>query len=164
MSKSVGNVVDPFFAIDRFGVEPLRYFMAYDGGIRDDASYDNSFVTARYKKGLYGGIGNLANRILSYAGWNVRRAVKTSYGQGKASLSSTRPHRKLLAELPDEVSSKFDALDSGAALRAIMEAIFEVSSCTEYMQALISNTHVDERLHHSRRALEALPGERPASP
>ena len=57
MAKSTGNVVNPFFALDRFGVDTMRYYLAHDGGIMDDADYSNDFIVARYKKGTAGGFG-----------------------------------------------------------------------------------------------------------
>ena len=128
MAKSVGNVVDPFLAIDRFGVDPLRYYMAHDGGIQDDASYDNLHVTARYKKGLYGSLGNLVSRLINNRKWSVRRAVgKASTGQ-MYHYDGTKKFRDVLAALPDQVSKRFEELDSGAALRAIMEVVYQVGS------------------------------------
>ncbi|KAL8960249.1 MAG: hypothetical protein Q9183_005499, partial [Haloplaca sp. 2 TL-2023] len=41
MSKSRGNVVNPFFALDRFGSDVMRYYLIRDGGIKDDSDYDN---------------------------------------------------------------------------------------------------------------------------
>ncbi|KAJ6125062.1 hypothetical protein N7471_012379 [Penicillium samsonianum] len=55
MSKSTGNVVNPFFAIERFGVDGMRFFLAYRGGLSDDADFDNSFIIRDYKKLLQGG-------------------------------------------------------------------------------------------------------------
>jgi methionyl-tRNA synthetase len=76
MSKSLGNVVNPFFAMDRFGVDVIRYYMIRDGGIVDDAAYENSFIIGRYKKDLQGGFGNMISRIVRYKKWNVRQAVQ----------------------------------------------------------------------------------------
>jgi methionyl-tRNA synthetase len=50
MSKSTGNVVNPFFALDRFGVDTMRYYLAHDGGIQDDADYGNEHIIERYKR------------------------------------------------------------------------------------------------------------------
>lgn len=36
MSKSVGNVVDPFDQIDKFGVDPVRYFLLKEGSLYHD--------------------------------------------------------------------------------------------------------------------------------
>lgn len=76
MAKSTGNVVNPFFALERFGLDAVRWYLIHEGGINDDADYDNIWVIAKYKKGLQGGLGNLTTRIMRGKGWNVRRAVQ----------------------------------------------------------------------------------------
>ncbi|KFY20247.1 hypothetical protein V491_03870, partial [Pseudogymnoascus sp. VKM F-3775] len=47
MAKSTGNVVNPFFAMDRFGVDAMRFYLAHDGGIADDADYSNANIVER---------------------------------------------------------------------------------------------------------------------
>ena len=124
MSKSRGNVVNPFFALDRFGVDTMRYYLAYEGGLKDDASYDNSYVIERYTKGLQGGLGNLVSRVVRGKGWNVRRAVEN--GQIDESDPTAIARRTRFTELPDKVAQCMEELDSGAALREIMNALFKV--------------------------------------
>ena len=144
MSKSTGNVVNPFFALERFGVDGTRYYMVYDGGIQYDADYDNSFVSTRYKKGLSGGIGNLASRITRSKSWSVRKAVEQMATQVNFSpmdqpgrepsakfedlYKANEEHHSLLLELPSCVSQHFDNLDSSSALQAIMEVIFATNA------------------------------------
>jgi methionyl-tRNA synthetase len=130
MAKSTGNVVNPFFAIDRFGVDTVRYYMAHDGGIRDDADYENQFVVDRYKKDLSGGLGNLLSRITRGKGWDVRRAVSTnSRAHEDIFVTSKRAvQRQKLVDLPGIVAQKFDMLDSGAALREIIQVIYHTNS------------------------------------
>lgn len=125
MSKSTGVVVNPFFAISRFGVDTMRYYLALDGGIKDDASYDNGFIIDRYRKNLQGGLGNLVSRITRAKGWNVRRAVKI--GQEYVSdldeqLSS------YLTSLPASVLREFEVPNPGAGLEKIMKTIQLVNS------------------------------------
>ena len=133
MAKSTGNVVNPFFALERFGVDTMRYYMAHDGGIRDDADYENAYITDRYRKGLYGGLGNLASRVTRGRSWNVRRAIvdSTNGNVAPARGPAAEAHRLRLVELPDAVASHFDQLDSGAALRGIMDVVYSTNS---YMQ------------------------------
>ncbi len=123
MSKSTGNVVNPFFALDRFGVDTMRYYLAHDGGIRNDADYENSYIIERYKKGLQGGLGNLVSRITRGKGWNVRRAVQGGQIQSDSSATSLREH---LQDLPDAVAKKMEELDPGGALHLIMDAVYKV--------------------------------------
>lgn len=127
MSKSTGNVVNPFFALDRFGVDTMRFFLALEGGIKDDAKYDNSFVIRTYKDDLKGMLGNLISRLVRGKGWNVRRAVQ-SHLTGQSEV--VRLHWKLLEELPSTVAKRMEGLDCGAALRSILSVVRSVrSSC-----------------------------------
>lgn len=124
MSKSTGNVVNPFFALDRFGVDTMRYYLAHDGGIRDDADYDNSYIIERYKTGLQGKLGNLVSRITRGKGWNVRRAVQGGQIQSDSNLATSL--KEHLQDLPDAVAKKMDELDPGAALHLIMQTVYKV--------------------------------------
>ncbi|OQU99506.1 hypothetical protein CLAIMM_05133 [Cladophialophora immunda] len=76
MSKSAGNGVNPFYAMDRFGVDCIRFFMAHNGGIVDDATYDNSFIEETYNHLLRGGLGNLIHRVFKSKHFDVREAVR----------------------------------------------------------------------------------------
>ena len=135
MSKSTGNVVNPFFALDRFGVDAIRYYMAHDGGIKDDADYENAYITKRYKKDLHGGIGNLTSRITRSKVWNVRRAVQRApegLTLDKRIGSSNQLDR--LKHLRENVTAQFDKLDSGAALKLLIRSIYHVSSETSNLE------------------------------
>ncbi|MCJ1313769.1 methionyl-tRNA synthetase [Agyrium rufum] len=133
MAKSVGNVVNPFFAIDRFGVDVMRYYLALDGGIQDDSDYENAFIVNRYKKGLQGGLGNLVSRVMRGTGWDVRQAVSQSTtGELLPHLgASAEAHRTLLMELPELAAKKMEDLQPGLALREIMNAVYMTNT---YMQ------------------------------
>ena len=124
MSKSTGNVVNPFFALDRFGIDTMRYYLAYEGGIKDDAAYENSYIIERYLKGLQGGLGNLLSRVVRGKRWSVRSAVEHGKIVKDNALAQAR-HTRLRA-LPIEVSNMFKDLDPGAALRHIMKTVFKV--------------------------------------
>ncbi|KPI45631.1 putative methionine--tRNA ligase, mitochondrial [Cyphellophora attinorum] len=76
MSKSLGNVVNPFSAMSRFGVDAIRWYMARDGGILNDSPYENSFISARYKKELQAQIGNLLNRIVRGKLWHLPSCIE----------------------------------------------------------------------------------------
>jgi methionyl-tRNA synthetase len=127
MAKSTGNVVNPFFAIDRFGVDAMRYYLAHDGGISDDSDYANHFIVERYKKGLQGGLGNLVSRITRPKIWKVHHAVQAAK-DGKLGVMSSRTEEQInmLDELSKKVSANMEDLNAGAALHAIMDVVYEV--------------------------------------
>ena len=128
MSKSIGNVVNPFFALDRFGVDAIRYYMAHDGGIRDDSDYGNIYIIERYNKGLKGALGNLTGRIVRAKNWKVTEAV-SQYCRGGDNPDDEADikHINQLDRLRETVDSQMQELNVGGALKAIMEVIYEVS-------------------------------------
>jgi methionyl-tRNA synthetase len=65
MSKSVGNVVDPFAMADRYGVDQVRYFFLREVPFGQDGSYNHEAIVARTNAELANDLGNLAQRSLS---------------------------------------------------------------------------------------------------
>jgi methionyl-tRNA synthetase len=65
MSKSVGNVIDPFALADAYGVDPLRYFFLREVPFGQDGNYSHEAIVARINADLANGIGNLAQRSLT---------------------------------------------------------------------------------------------------
>jgi methionyl-tRNA synthetase len=65
MSKSVGNVVDPFNLADQYGVDQVRYFFLREVPFGQDGSYNHEAIVARTNADLANDLGNLAQRSLS---------------------------------------------------------------------------------------------------
>jgi methionyl-tRNA synthetase len=65
MSKSVGNVVDPFELADRYRVDPLRYFFLREVPFGQDGNYSHEAIVNRINADLANDLGNLAQRSLT---------------------------------------------------------------------------------------------------
>jgi methionyl-tRNA synthetase len=65
MSKSVGNVVDPFALADAYGVDPLRYFFLREVPFGQDGAYSHEAIVNRINADLANDLGNLAQRSLT---------------------------------------------------------------------------------------------------
>ncbi|KAH6673190.1 methionyl-tRNA synthetase-like protein [Halenospora varia] len=132
MAKSTGNVVNPLFAMDRFGVDVMRYYLAHDGGISDDADYGNHMVAERYKKGLQGGLGNLTSRISRTKVWSVRKAIEAARdGKLMKGTKYTKAQASMVDDLARLANLKMEQLDPGAALRVIMDVVYQTN---KYLQ------------------------------
>ncbi|KAK4500435.1 hypothetical protein PRZ48_008624 [Zasmidium cellare] len=137
MAKSTGNVVNPFFALERFGIDVMRWFLIHDGGIEQDADYDNTYIISRYKKSLQGGLGNLASRVMGGKSWDVERAVKRYAHADQDSKSSSIFHelddtgRRFHGEVRHVASSadgKMRALHPNRALQDIMRVVYSANA------------------------------------
>jgi methionyl-tRNA synthetase len=66
MSKSLGNIVDPFALADKYGVEALRYYLMSDIATGKDADFsEERLIAYRYNGDLANTLGNLVNRSLN---------------------------------------------------------------------------------------------------
>jgi methionyl-tRNA synthetase len=65
MSKSVGNVIDPFALADAYGVDPLRYFLLREVPFGQDGNYSHEAIVNRINADLANDLGNLAQRSLT---------------------------------------------------------------------------------------------------
>ncbi|KAL8773159.1 MAG: hypothetical protein Q9209_001835 [Squamulea sp. 1 TL-2023] len=127
MAKSTGNVVNPFYALERFGSDTMRYYLVQCGGIQDDSDYDNKFIIRRYKI-VQGNLGNLVTRVVRGKGWNVKRAVESSQidesPAGQAQVEA-------LKALPMRVDNWLAKLHPGAAMKEILAVVDQTN---QYMQ------------------------------
>lgn len=65
MSKSVGNVIDPFAMVEHYGLDQVRYFFLREVPFGQDGSYSHEAIVNRTNADLANGLGNLAQRSLS---------------------------------------------------------------------------------------------------
>src|ERR1035437_2790911 len=65
MSKSLGNVINPYDLVEEYGTEALRYFVLRELSSFEDSPFTMERFKDAYNSGLANGIGNLSSRILT---------------------------------------------------------------------------------------------------
>ena len=75
MSKSVGNVVDPFALVEKYGLDAMRYYFLREVSFGQDGSYNHEAIVNRINADLANDLGNLAQRSLSMVAKNCGAAV-----------------------------------------------------------------------------------------
>ncbi|HJS32816.1 MAG TPA: class I tRNA ligase family protein, partial [Alphaproteobacteria bacterium] len=77
MSKSLGNVVDPFDIIskDKYGLDPVRYFLLREVSFGQDGDFSQRAIEGRLNNDLANDFGNLAQRVLTQVNRNCAASV-----------------------------------------------------------------------------------------
>ena len=67
MSKSLGNVIDPFALVEKYGVDAVRYYLLREFSPTEDGDFTYDKFKQRYNSDLASGIGNLLARTVTLA-------------------------------------------------------------------------------------------------
>ncbi|MFL6596372.1 MAG: class I tRNA ligase family protein [Chthoniobacterales bacterium] len=123
MSKSAGNIVDPFELADKYSPEAFRYYLMSDIATGRDADFSEDRLVERYNADLANSLGNLLNRTLNMV-HRYREGVVNKTG-GDSPLAAQA------ADLLREYESAFDRFDVHAAIARSMEF---VTTCNTYIE------------------------------
>ncbi len=130
MSKSLGNVLDPFAVIDRYGADALRFYLLRDVSFGQDGSVSTAAFEGRYESELANDYGNLASRTLAMVA-RYREGRVPSLG-GSASDAGLDP---ALAEdfsgLSERVAELIDRVELSNALDEIWQRVRRLNRYVE---------------------------------
>ena len=76
MSKTIGNVIDPFEIVKKYGADALRYYLLHEIPSGEDGDFTYEKFEERYNADLAKGLGNLVARVLTLSQKNNIKAVK----------------------------------------------------------------------------------------
>ncbi len=79
MSKSLGNVIDPFSLVEEYGTDALRYFFARHIHPFEDSDFTMEHFKEIYNANLANGLGNVAARVMQLAQTNLPEPVKVEF-------------------------------------------------------------------------------------
>ncbi|MCX7803992.1 MAG: methionine--tRNA ligase [Planctomycetota bacterium] len=119
ISKSLGNVIDPFSLADRYGADPLRYFLLRKIPPYEDGDFSIAALESAYDTDLANALGNLMGRITNMAERYAPGGV-----EGAVAPEGLSPAEKVVAEAMD----RYD-------FRAALDEIFRsVERCNVYIE------------------------------
>ena len=114
MSKSRGNVVDPFKMVKTYGLDPFRYFLLREVPFGLDGDFSELALVGRINSDLANDLGNLLNRTLQ---------MIASYRDGV--VPSCSDNSSVLSELITEILQRVDDAMNNYAYDEALKAIWE---------------------------------------
>ena len=117
MSKSLGNVIDPFELVEKYSTDAVRYYLLREIPSTEDGDFTYQKFEARYNADLAGGIGNLLARVRSMA-------EKTGFEQSQFI-------KKEIEKTWNKYKKALDEFKFNKALESIWELI---SYCDKYIE------------------------------
>ena len=131
MSKSVGNIVDPFALIEKYGADALRYYLTSDIATGRDADFSEERLVERYTADLANSLGNLLNRTLNMV---HRYRDGTLNAFTNVEFADNSSFAELIKSIVEQYSGLFarqsvdDALEHAIHLAKMCNLRIEVSS------------------------------------
>ena len=128
MSKSLGNVIDPFELVSTFGPDAVRYFLLREVSFGNDGDYSNEKLVNRVNADLANNLGNLAQRSLSMINKNCE-------GRVPELGALTEADRAMMTEVTEALHAAQDAMDQQLIHEATGAIIAALSSANNYFAA-----------------------------
>lgn len=126
MSKSLGNVVDPFILGERYGADAIRYHILREMALGADSSFSNEIMINRINSDLANGLGNLVSRT-------VAMADKYFGGKLPADREAGDFDAELMAEAKELVAKVDEFMDKTQINNALAEIFKVVSRANKYI-------------------------------
>jgi methionyl-tRNA synthetase len=132
MSKSAGNIVDPFVLIDKYSADAVRYYLISDIATGQDSDFSEERLVERYNVSLANGIGNLLSRILNmvhkYLGAQLKKVEPTRKSLIQSSFFTIVDTYEEAFEGSEHVAPNgqkfvFSAFQVSAAIELVMERV-----------------------------------------
>lgn len=105
MSKSLGNVVDPFILGERYGADAIRYHILREMALGADSSFSNEIMINRINSDLANGLGNLVSRTVAMADKYFGGTLPADREKGDFDAELTAEAKGLVAKV-DEFMDK----------------------------------------------------------
>ncbi|OLC43674.1 MAG: methionine--tRNA ligase [Nitrospirae bacterium 13_1_40CM_4_62_6] len=128
MSKSRGNVVDPYAVVDELGADAFRYFLLREIPFGHDGDFSREALIGRINTDLANDLGNLLHRTLTM----IERFAKGTVPQPKEEARVDHLLQHHAAQLPDLVKDHLEKLEFNRALESIWGVV------------QVGNQHIDK--------------------
>ena len=126
ISKSLGNVIDPFELVEKYGLDQVRFFLLREVPFGNDGDFSHTAMVGRMNGELANDYGNLAQRVLSMI-------AKNCEGRVPEPDAPTAEDKALLGQAADLAGKVREALDRQAFHEALEEIWVVIRAANAYV-------------------------------
>lgn len=150
MSKTLGNIVDPFYLIDKYGVDTLRYCLLSGISTFEDGDFSERVLIEKCNNELVANVGNLVNRTLVF--------IKNNYNETVPSFAC-----KEIPSFPEfhnpkikKITASLDSMDIQKAIHEIMELssewnkFFQIKKPWEGVKATVPEGELNDKANEAK--------------
>jgi methionyl-tRNA synthetase len=155
MSKSVGNVIDPFELIEKYGVDGVRYYLLREIPPTEDGDFTIEKFEKRYNSDLASGLGNLVSRVRvmaegkeinGVAGEDIKKQIEITKEQYEKALSifdfseALQVVWKLISYCDKYINETKPWENKEGSLRVINDLLFAISVISNLIYPFLPDT------------------------
>jgi methionyl-tRNA synthetase len=138
MSKSLGNVVDPFKLIEKYGVDEVRYFLFREVHFGNDGSFSDESIHHMINTELSNELGNLVQRVLMFC-----------YNKFGSTIKCGLPHEDILQEWDNALADSIEFMqnqDISGYTNRLRSAIIETNKYIDTKKPWSEESEVQKQI------------------
>lgn len=129
MSKSIGNVIDPYEVVEKYGLEPIRYYLLKYIPTHSDGDFSTQAFKELYTADLANGIGNACSRVAAMVAKQLKQNDENSKHLSELLLEST-DHSRSKLQFDESFMKNMDAFSLHDAVSQVLK---KVESLDKYL-------------------------------
>lgn len=166
MSKTLGNVIDPFALVEKYGLPATRYYLAREVPMHDDGDYSDHRMRQLYTADLANELGNLLSRSVAIAakdGMIIEEHVMVRQAHHDTIKDSLFKYQDILASVwtqVKEINKSFNesepwSKDAGTRASFMRETLQKLNQIGLALQPFLPDT-AEEIIHRTHGKIEKI--------